>query len=828
MTTLILRHLTTPLIGCCLATILIASSRAAEIDLSKAVVVPSPALSGPGKKAVEMLVDEVRKRTQIRWQVSEKPPGDSVPLITIAQESFARATDANRAAGDKPDARGKEGYRIQAIKLGAKPPIVSVHGNDERGVLFGVGRLLRELRMERGKVAIDDAVNITTSPRYPLRGHQLGYRPKTNSYDAWDLPQWEQYIRDLAVFGTNAVELIPPRSDDAANSPHFPLPPMEMMVGMSKLLADYGLDVSIWYPAMDSDYSDSATIEFALKEWSEVYRQLPRIDAIFVPGGDPGHTRPKYLMAMLEKQTEALHRFHPKAQMWVSPQGFTQEWLDEFYGILRVQQPSWLSGIVFGPQVRVPLAELRKSVPAKYPIRDYPDITHSLSCQYPVPGWDVAYALTEARECINPRPLGEAQIFRVMAPHTVGFLTYSEGCNDDVNKVVWSCLGWDPDANVHAILREYSRYFIGERYADNFAHGLLALERNWRGPLATNGGVETTLQQFRDMERRATPQVRANWRFQQALYRAYYDAYQRRRLLYETELEQQALEQLRRAVQGATGSLPARLITGNGGPAASGTRSLAAMQQAEAILDRAEPEKVAADLRARVFELAEALYQSIRMQLSVPRYQAISVDRGANLDTIDMPLNNRHWLQDRFAALRKLDSEADRLRGLESIVNWTDPGPGGFYDDLGDLARQPHLVPGLGFAKDPACFQSPNIGFGYRRGWRLSWCNHAESLFDAPLKMRYTGLDPQATYKVRVVYAGNMPQIPIRMLANDAIEIHPFIPKKAPVEPVEFDIPQAATKSGELVLTWYREPGRGGNGRGSQVSEVWLMKTPAR
>ena len=77
------------------------------------------------------------------------------------------------------------------------------------------------------------------------------------------------------------------------------------------------------------------------------------------------------------------------------------------------------------------------------------------------------------------------------------------------------------------ILREYGRYFIGERYADDFAQGLLALERNWRGPLAANEGVDTTLAQFQEMERTATPQMLANWRFQQALYRAYYDAYTR-------------------------------------------------------------------------------------------------------------------------------------------------------------------------------------------------------------------------------------------------------------------------------------------------------------
>ena len=35
-------------------------------------------------------------------------------------------------------------------------------------------------------------------------------------------------------------------------------------------------------------------------------------------------------MALLEKQAANLHRYHPHAQMWVSPQGFNQEWLDEF------------------------------------------------------------------------------------------------------------------------------------------------------------------------------------------------------------------------------------------------------------------------------------------------------------------------------------------------------------------------------------------------------------------------------------------------------------------------------------------------------------------
>jgi hypothetical protein len=68
-----------------------------------------------------------------------------------------------------------------------------------------------------------------------------------------------------------------------------------------------------------------------------------------------------------------------------------------------------------------------------------------------------------------------ASIFRLLQPHTIGFIAYSEGCNDDVNKVVWSALGWNPEADLTQILREYSGYFIGTRYGDAFAQGLLVL-----------------------------------------------------------------------------------------------------------------------------------------------------------------------------------------------------------------------------------------------------------------------------------------------------------------------------------------------------------------
>jgi hypothetical protein len=784
----------------------VAEVRGGEIDLGQAVVVVPDGLSSTESKAVQVLVEEVRNRSRIGWDTIIRWPTRSVPVIAVGParllDSFPK--EYRQRVASQPAGKEQDGFRIQTVNEAGGVPIVAVVGNDARGLLFGIGRLLRELRIAPGRVVLPESLNLASAPKYPLRGHQLGYRPKTNSYDAWDLPQWDRYIRDLAIFGTNAIELIPPRSDDAANSPHFPLPPMEMMVSMSQICADYGLDVWIWYPAMDADYADPKTVEHALAEWAEVFKKLPRIDAVFVPGGDPGHTRPKVLMALLEKQADSLRRYHPQAKMWVSPQSFSREWFDEFLKLMQVE-PAWLAGVVFGPQVRVSLPELRNALPAKYPIRDYPDITHSLRCQYPVPDWDVAYSLTEGREVINPRPRDEAAIFHAFADQTIGFITYSEGCNDDVNKFIWSALGWDPNADLLEVLRDFGRSLIGlnDHEADDFAHGLFALEQNWRGPLVANSSVETTLQQFRALERRVAPRVLGDWRFQQALYRAYYDASVRSRLIYETDLEERALDRLRTART---------------------TGSLAAMKEAEEVLEKAVTHPVAVDLRARVFELAEALFQSIRMQLSVPRYKAIDVGRGATLDTIDQVLNNRLWLGRRFQAIRTLGTEPERLGEIDAIVNWTNPGPGGFYDDLGDPRRRPHLVTGSAYDKDPASFHGPMTAFDQEPTWRRSWCRHAGTIFGQPLSLHYDGLDREASYRLRIVYTGDMFQVRIGLKADDSIEVHPPLLKPRDMKPLEFELPRSLTRDGTLTLTWTAEPNRGGNGRGCQVSEVWLIK----
>ena len=65
-------------------------------------------------------------------------------------------------------------------------------------------------------------------------------------------------------------------------------------------------------------------------------------------------------------------------------------------------QPSPLLQVVYGPHVRVPLTEyVRRATLAGAPVRQYPDITHTLSDQYPLPNWHPAWSLTHGRQAVR-------------------------------------------------------------------------------------------------------------------------------------------------------------------------------------------------------------------------------------------------------------------------------------------------------------------------------------------------------------------------------------------------------------------------------------------
>ncbi|MBN9662225.1 MAG: hypothetical protein J0H49_28770 [Acidobacteria bacterium] len=748
------------------------------LDLSQAALIVR---AEAGRTAATVLQEEVERRTGLKLAIAAEPVPGRQSIILTTQ------SPAQLAAGLAP--LRAEGYQLITDTAGPRKTLWIV-GTDTRGLLYGVGAFLRKADWNRGQLSLTPLA-VSTSPASPIRGHQLGYRNTANSWDAWTIQQFDQYIRDLALFGVNSIENIPFQDD--RHNPLMKVPRKEMNRAMTGICRKYGLDYWVWTPA-DIDLKDEAKRAALLGKFDEMFADSLVLTGVFVPGGDPGSNPPELVMPFLEDIAKRMAPLHPKAKVWLSLQGFNKEKEEWVYRYIEQKQPTWLGGLVAGPS-SPPIARTRQRLPRQYGLRLYPDLTHNKICQYQVPHWDQAYALTLGREAVNPRPAEYAAIHNRYAAASDGFLSYSDGVHDDVNKVVWSALAWDPNTPVRTILREYASLHFSSGLSWAIADAILALERNWQGPLADNGAVEGTLLTWKGLESKA-PQLEANWRWQMCLLRAVYDTYVRRRMIYESGLEDEVNRVLAAAKDGGSAD---------------------AMSRSQAILNRATAEPISPDLKARIVELCEKLFQSIGLQTSVQKYHASGAERGAVLDFVDAPLNNRWWLEDEFKKVAALPTEQERTARLHVLAGWEHPGEGSFYDDIGNEAKSPHVDGDA--EQEPESFRAPEPTFWWwdsgRSRARLSW---QTTMW--PARMVYEGLDPQGTYVVRTGGYGQS------LLSIDGQRATPRIDGRQMGEFKEFPVPPESLKDGRLVLTWaIPEDESHLNWRQhSRLAEVWLLK----
>jgi len=751
-------------------------------DLSKASIIASGKISPLVREtAIRILQEEVAQRTSINLQVrSTWGRTASIALATVNDIEIDGMKVPLRIGKNLPETRS-EGFRICLEKSNGKA-ILWLIGADDRGVIFAIGHFLRTTDFSKNKISFNKINEIATSPVYPIRGHQLGYRNTANSWDAWTVSQYEKYIRELALFGSNCIENIP--FQDGPLGPNMKVPREEMNLKMSTICNNYGLDCWVWTPA-GVDLSDESKFQDEVNKHSEFYKNCPRLDAVFFPGGDPGNNHPRFVMPFLKEIASELNKYHPGAGVWISLQGFSDEEVEYFFEYVRINNPDWLAGVVSGPG-SPDMSATRFRMPEKYKHRHYADITHTVRCQYPVENWDQAYALTEGREVCNPQPFFYAKIHNRYAPITDGFLTYSDGVHDDVNKVVWNQLAWDPDKDVRQIIVEYSRFFFGSPVAEAVADGILALERNWVGPLEENGGVETTFAFWQNLESKH-PELKGNWRWQQLVMRSYYDTYTRRRKIYEQNLEKEANKVL--DIAGVIGSDKA-------------------MEGALALVNKADKELVSPELRQKIVDYCDALFKSIGLQTSVKKYNASGAERGAILDFIDYPLNNRWWLADEFDKIRKMPTEKEKLDRLEIICKWENPGNGSYYDNVSDISKGPRVKTRTDDATDVAWWDS-----GMSRK-RLS-----TQLFQNCPVLEYPDLDPNGRYTVRISGYGDA------LLRVDGERIEPTIYNKGLEEFKEFQLSRKYVSDGYIKVSFDQPEESHLNWRQySKVCDIWLLK----
>eukprot|EP01122_Echinamoeba_exundans_P004965 TRINITY_DN15164_c0_g1_i1.p1 TRINITY_DN15164_c0_g1~~TRINITY_DN15164_c0_g1_i1.p1 ORF type:complete len:1005 (-),score=82.46 TRINITY_DN15164_c0_g1_i1:1627-4440(-) len=748
-------------------------------------------------RMASVLIQRVQEKSQISWHMTSQSSAASAASFSV----FLAVEPVN------PKQVVAERFRIFNTAHA-----VYIYGDDEHGLIFGIGKFLRLLSAGWSQsyssaiqryICMPSQLLVDTKPQYPIRGHQIAYRAAADSYGGWTFAQMERYIEDLVIFGTNTIECV---FLDGNPSPQFVVSPKDMIVHMSRVSESFGLNFSIWYPSGSTQFDPSF----------DFIRKIPRIDSIFVPGGDPGSLSPAPLFQLIKNIALNVRKYHPHAQLWVSAQGFNSTQMTQFYDILNKNHASyshWLTGVAYGPHTRDTVHQERQSIPLVFPIRYYPDICHGLKSQFPSPLWGPALGLTEQREVITPRPLQHSMIVQQELPPTVGFVTYSDGVVDDVNKFIWSIYGWNSSVDLTDALLDYSNTMIDSSVAAHVASGIANLEQNWLQ--SSVGQAQGTLELFESLINSTSslsPRVRQNWRFQSLALRAHLDFYILQRKIYDQTTESDVLKTL------ATYSVD--------GPLEALQQSLALIQTRAAAMNAI----VAPRIRQVIMEYAALLFQSINLELSTSaKYQNIGAGRGAILDFLDNPLSNKLWLSQQINTLiTNVTSNTARVDGIRSILNWTNPGPGGFYDDLGSIYNEPHLVRGPGWQKDPSFYLGP-VDTNWEPFYLPSvpilpfkWYYYAEAYYDQPVQLSYRKLNPAVAYQVKVVYSGDTGQS-VKLVAQSNIVIHDYIVKPNPPVALTFPIPRAATSSGSLTLSWYGPVGQGGSGRAQQIAEVWLQ-----
>jgi hypothetical protein len=736
-----------------------------------------------------MLADEINKRTGIKASIVKTlPDAGNVLLLRLVNDPALKnfAIDETPVMIKKPEA-----FRV-LVKHNNHRNVVVVEGNDARGVLFGAGYLLRSFIYATKKIGLAESLAISSAPDKLMRGHQLGYRNTANSYDAWTPEQFEQYIRELIIFGTNSIESIPIFEEE--KSPHFKLLPDEMNAKISFICDKYGLDYWIWVPAQ-FDITDTVKRNHYLQRIEKICEMSVRLNGVFFPGGDPGDNPPETVWPLLIDVAQILKKYHPQASVWLSTQGYKPAQNQTVYRYVQKQKPVWLGGLVTGPS-SPPVEETRAALPAQYKLRYYPDLTHNVRSDFPVPWWDPFFNFTLGRESVNPRAMHYSALYHFLEPYMDGFISYSDGVHDDANKIIWTRLAWDPALSERKILTEYANFFFSTAVKQDAADGILALETNWQGPATTNGSIQTTWMSWKQMEQK-NPSLAINWRWQMYLLRANYDAYARKRGIYETDLEEKANDVLRQAsVIGAD----------------------AAMSKAKNILEEAVRNQVDTLLRNKVIVLCDQLFHSIGLQTSVKKYKASGEERGAVLDFLDYPLNNRWWIEDRFNAIKKL-SASEQISALLEIANWEHPGSGSYYDDIGDPSKSSHVLRGESWVTDPLSRRQDTPNFDW---WDDGFSRQRHSFMSSmrwPLGVEYNGIDFTASYTVRVTGYGEC------LLKINGQRVAHSIYGKGIGEIKEFPVPGELIRNGKITVTFEDINEDNINWRQqSRVTEIWLIK----
>lgn len=456
---------------------------------------------------------------------------------------------------------GEEGFRIEGEAGGP----VRITGADERGLIYGIGKFLRDARMEEDAF-IPGAWRGASVPRRPVRGMYFATHFH-NWYHEAPLDEVVRYVEDLALWGCNALVVwfdmhhyrgmddpdaramivrlhailaaaqrvgIRPGLLVLANEA-YATTPAELRATNAKDQNGYfaspggfygveicpnmpgGLDLILeWRTGVLDAFGDIDFEYFVI--WP--YDQGGCTCAKCSPWGTNGYLKTAEAVARLART-----RF-PKARIVLSTWYFDHfvkgEW-DGLRAVFSGKRPDWIDYLMIDDYGSFPMNPLELGIPGGFPVVGFAEI--SMVGMFPWGGYGA-----------NPRPR-HWQAHNQSIKHLVsGGFPYSEGIFEDLNKVLQLQLGWDPDRDTAEIVREYAAAHLSAAKADEITDMVFMMEEllginmtespeglrfdYWRPPVR----AEECLERVKRVDAGLPEPVRRSWRWRILVLRAMLDA----------------------------------------------------------------------------------------------------------------------------------------------------------------------------------------------------------------------------------------------------------------------------------------------------------------
>ena len=356
--------------------------------------------------------------------------------------------------------------------------VATVTGGRFRSLVFGAGALLRAMRYGETAFSLADG-EYGFSPANPYRIAYLA-RHFNNWYHRAGADELVRYVEDLALWGMNgflmqldypAVDMVWASEGDKAVFAAASVALSERVRALDMDLMTFGVDNCMpedmppgiratkdpkgsrgadEYNVCPEKPGALASLMHFWRGKMERQRHLAASGLVYWPFDEGGCACEKCApwggngyVRLIERLSRMNEEFCPGAKHLVSTWFFRDDDWKGFYSYLAKQD--WIDALIVDAHGDFPKYPLEHPLPKDIPVITFPEI--SMWGRFP---WGGTGA--------NPLPARFERLYRQCQSLASGFMLYSEGIYEDVNKIVINGLYVNPKLAHGDVLREYARW----------------------------------------------------------------------------------------------------------------------------------------------------------------------------------------------------------------------------------------------------------------------------------------------------------------------------------------------------------------------------------